>query len=105
MEYLVAIKADTNDADYISKTTKLTEEQFAGKKELIEKVAAAIKNVPGHNWNTLEWADTTVNEQYEDVLTEDEIEAFEEFTPHGENGIHTIYDIIIYDVSNTTILL
>ena len=91
------IKADTNDADYITSENKILE----GDLDTIRKVAAAIKECKAyHNWITREYCEEqeSPHEVYKGVLTEEEIRVFNGYTPYGEYGIHSIKEIQIREI-------
>jgi hypothetical protein len=91
------IKADTNDADYITSENKILE----GDLDTIRKVAAAIKECKEHhNWVMREFCgeQESPHEVYKDILTEEEIEVFNGYTPYGEYGIHSIKEIQIREI-------
>jgi hypothetical protein len=102
MKQILIIKGDTNDADYITRETELegwAKEQLP----IIRKVAEAIKNSDGpHNWGVSEYCDSCERPEYhyEDILTEDDIEIFDEFIPWGQHGIHSIESIRILTIAN-----
>jgi hypothetical protein len=112
MARTIKIKADTNDADYITGINILNEEDLP----TILKVIAAIKDFDSrtrrgsgqYNWFTgysygcIRPGPRVV---YEGVLTEEEIDTFDEYCPHGEDGIHTIESVEIYEVINKEVLL
>lgn len=90
----VFIEADTNDADYTARLTKISEKDIP----LITKVAKLIKKCPdNHNWPTTWEGDESPEELYIDSgkLTEDEFCKFEDYVPTFEHGIHTITQIKI----------
>jgi hypothetical protein len=94
-EYLIVIKGDTNDADYISETNTIDSEYL----EDIKPVIAAIKAHKGqHNWPTHDY----VNESPQDLypqLTEQQISYFRDLAPRGENGIHSIESVHVYELA------
>jgi len=95
----VEIVGDTNDADFITERTEIKTKKDM---KLIEKLVAALKGCKtedGENWPTSEYCDTTVEELYDGVLTEDDIEDISVFVPFGERGIHTIDYVTILHVS------
>lgn len=112
MARTIKIQADTNDADYITGINILNEEDLP----TILKVIAAIKDFDSrtrrgsgqYNWfcgNSYGRNRLGPREVYEDVLTEEEIEIFSEYCPHGEDGIHTIESVEVYEVINKEVLL
>lgn len=91
------IKADTNDADYVTSEKKIRE----GDLDTIRKVAEAIRDCKAyHNWGLGECCNEEESpyEVYKGILTEEEIEVFDEYTPYGEYGIHSIKEIQIREI-------
>lgn len=108
MKYLY-ISADYNDADYVTTFCEIRESTIP----LIKKVAAAITAVGKHNSN---WQmegynnnrDSDPYKLYEGVLTVDEIDSFNTWVPYAPEaagGIHTIYGIKIFEITNEETLL
>jgi hypothetical protein len=105
MKQVVIIQADTNDADYITQETEL-EGWNLEQLPVIEKVVKAIKqrteenkdNRNWHNWPDSEYQSSTPFDEYEGLLTKEEINIFGEFAPYGENGIHTIESVRIVKI-------
>lgn len=112
MKKYIIIKADTNDADYITKKTEITDEQI----EQIKPVIAALQvrrdklNEDRHknwnrwspNWETSKYGRlVTPSEMYvkPGILTEEQVQIFDEFVPYGEYGVHTIETVEILVVS------
>lgn len=91
------MKADTNDADYISKETDLgdyTDGQVGRIRELCRIVMQQI----GHNWPFIDGDWESVVELYKDTIPEADLEFFDEFVPFDEFGVHTIEAIEIHMV-------
>jgi hypothetical protein len=105
MPLYIQVRADTNDADYVSSFEIIDEDDL----EFIKHVGAAIKTVgQRHNWPTSKYASETFSELYvdKDLLTEEEIEDFNElYVPYGEYGVHTIASIQILDISSISEVL
>lgn len=98
MKKYIIIKADTNDADYVTEVNEITDEQI----ELIKPVIEAIKNSPkdkygwGHNYETGEM----INKAYAKELYGhlEGFKVFDAFVPYGDSnhpGIHTIESIMV----------
>ena len=100
-QYLIVVEGDTNDADYISETTTIDSEYL----EEIKPVIAAIKaGGHSHNWPKHDY----VNERPKDLypeLTEAQIDAFSDLTPRGENGIHSVGSIYLYEIVGNKVSL
>jgi len=110
MKKFIVIQADCNDADYLMEKSEITDQQI---EEVIKPVIVALEkrkaayeeldkidskrawNELHHNWETSEYGDTPPQKMYEGELSEDQIDAFQEFVPWGEYGVHTIYRIEI----------
>ena len=99
MQYLLEITVDPNDADYITSTYVLKENQ-TGILDLMRKVARVIKTGERHNWEMGHRSRTPLHIVYDSQLTEEEIEIFNTYLPYGEGYIHTIVSITIYEINN-----
>ncbi len=103
MKY-VKVKVDSNDADYLE-TTQIVQDADI---PILKKVGEAIKNFNsthprGHgdyNWPRSEYRDSTPEETYEGILTEDDIQCMDDYCPYGEYGFHTIEEIKIFEITN-----
>lgn len=92
MQKFILITADTNDGDYISNVSPISDEEI----ELFRPIIEVINNYPrGHNWPNSEYDDESPEEIYEGLLTIEQIELMEEYVPYGEYGIHTVVSIEI----------
>ena len=81
------IKADTNDADYITSENSVNE----GDLEVIRKVCKVIKENSG--LHSIKWETGEIGNPHETwgkLLTDFEIEIFDDYIPYGEYGIHTV---------------
>jgi hypothetical protein len=111
MKKIVIIKADYNDADYVTEQSEITNSPEL--EELVRKVAKCIKEQNknhkyGNNWVTFDHiikGFSPPQVMYKDILTQEEIEEFNSFVPYGENGIRTIVSIKILTVSDEEVLL
>jgi hypothetical protein len=98
--YELSITADTNDADYVTATHKVTMEKIQALLPIIEvinKKTLELKNQRGygHNFPNGEIGDP--REVYsEEELTDEQIDLISDYLPYGEYGIHTITDIEYY---------
>ena len=115
----LVIKADYNDADYITETNTISEEDLELIKPLIAKIAefprrSRIKNAVGdrdmtHNYDTSghHRNDVGGNEYYSQFFPQEVMDMFEELLPYGgdDMGIHTIVSIEVYPVPVKTKLL
>ena len=108
MKKYIIITADTNDADYVSEKTEITDDDI----ELIKPIIEAIKNTPkdkngwGHNYETGEAVDKASAQKLYGHL--DNFDLFDEFVPSGDPnypGVHTIKSIQILEVVNEITLL
>lgn len=93
MEYNIIVKADTNDADYVTKITKIKEETL----ELFRPLFKAIKEYKGdYNWPTRYGLGTKPEKLYKDVVSENVLDNFSFYVPYGEDGVHTIESIELF---------
>lgn len=103
MKYIV-IKADMNDADYVTKMSIISDMQIEKIKPLVE----AIKNFKpssehDYNWPTgeISYKDDNIEVIYGNKIDSDLIHSFNEFVPEGDPnypGIHTIESIKIMEL-------
>jgi hypothetical protein len=122
MKYYINITADTNDADYISEIGEISNEQL----ELIQPVIKAIKNFKsykgksksgsdwdhGNNFPTgdcyrPDLGEKSAEEIYVEsgIVTQEQFDAFMEFVPSNEYGIHTIESVDLFHVTEEHSLL
>lgn len=100
MKKYIIIKADTNDGDYVTEKTLISDEEVEKVKYILSKMDTTHKI----RWETLDQANSKVWEQHPE-LTEEEAEFLYEFVPSGEYGVHTIESIEIIEVVNEIKLL
>jgi len=97
--YEIVVIADTNDADYVTQISTISEELLLEIQPVIEAIKAKNATItPGrgiYNWPSSEYRKETVEDTYPQ-LTEDQIECFRELCPYGEYGIHTIKSVEYY---------
>ena len=107
-KYLLVI-ADSNDGDYLHSLTEITDEQI----EELKPIIAVVKNVydtavkekkwnDRHNWENGEYGHgiTPQNLYVETgLLTEEQVDIFEEYVPYGEYGVHTIEHINVVELN------
>lgn len=101
MKKYIIVEGDTNDADYIRERTLITDKELKELKPIIKAIKSCKKD---HNWSN-EYSNESVEEIYKGMLTEDQLELFEDYVPHGEYGVHTITSIILIHVVKETELL
>lgn len=102
MTKYLTIRADTNDADYVTEETEIegwVEENL----ETILKVGREVmrfskENPYKHNWEDINHSGVCLA-QYKDVLEEEELEVFREVCPCGDYGIHTIESIEVREIT------
>lgn len=94
---ILVIEADENDADYLTETHEVTDEQIKQLKPIIK----AIANFDGDD--DTNWEDP--EEQYAGKLTPKQIDFMNDFVPSGQDGIHTIISIKILHVTKEEQLL
>jgi hypothetical protein len=99
MTTYLEIKVDTNDADYVT-------EMFEAKEEVIERVKRIWNLIPigRHNWGTNEMRDIDPRIEYENILSEEDIEWFDGMMPHPEYGFHTIESIRVLYIEKIELL-
>ena len=110
--YELIISADTNDADYITKTSEVTWDDLVELQPIInaikerKEVMAKIANMwPRHTWCTSEYGhDDPPDVMYPD-LTEEQIERFNRYVPYGDYGVHTIEYVVYYPLPQKVRLL
>ncbi len=100
-KYEIFIKADYNDADYVSSTHKMSEEEI----DLIKPLVAAIK-ANGGDWPAHEYAsgDNDIRVKYKE-FSEEAIDLFNDICPCGEYGIHSIESVEYYPLPVKVTLL
>lgn len=101
MKYIL-IKADTNDADYVMEMVKVTDEKL---EELLPIIKVISECEAYHNFPNSEYEDDTVDNLYKDKLTQEQINTIMNITPYGENGVHTIVSIKLFEVTSEIELL
>jgi hypothetical protein len=98
MKKYIIIEADTNDGDYVTEVSKITDEQI----ELIKPVIEAIKNAPkdksgwGHNYETREMVNNADAKKLYGHL--EGFKTFNNFVPRGDDnypGVHTIESVMV----------
>lgn len=103
MKKYIIIKADTNDGDYVTKKSEISDKLIEELKPII-----AIINEQHGDWSTrweVDDEDELAENVYKNVLTEDQIELFNDYVPNSELGVHTIESIEILEVANEIKLL
>ena len=104
MKYLLIVKGDTNDADYIHRVTRLDDTDKYDKEilELLPIISEALKNCKSsHNWPNSDYCDETHEEIYADTLTRDQIDIFDEYCPHsGNDQIHSISSVKLFEIGS-----
>lgn len=101
-KYLI-IKADTNDADYVQEKNLVSDSQLKKLEPIIKAIKACKEH---HNWPNHDGSDKTIEETYEGILTEEQIEFMQEFVPSGgDYGVHSIESIELLEVSKEKTLL
>lgn len=92
--YSIHVKVDTNDADYITEISDITEQEL----ELIRPLIVAIKNCKEyHNYPKGEYVGKRPQDVYSEYdFSEEVFEAFEELCPYNEYGFHTVESVELY---------
>jgi len=120
MDYEITITVDTNDADYNTSVSKISQAQLDELKPLIAAIAAfkpyKAKSDGGLDWThnsnypygeyspRYDLGEKPPHELYPDI-DEDTFELFHDFTPFGEHGFHSIVSIEIAPYQTKTKLL
>jgi len=89
--YELTIQVDTNDGDYISNSTDITENDLTFIKSIVSKLH---KDTNGnYRWEYGEYCrvENTPDNLYD--ISDEDIEQFQEFCPYGEHGFHTLVSI------------
>lgn len=100
MSKYVEIRADQNDADYITERSSIEEDDIP----LLQKICDILKN-NGYEWCKSDFTSETPRDpyvQYKDLLTEDEITFFDELCPYN---IHSIDSVTILNITYKESLL
>ena len=115
MKKYIIITADTNDADYITSKNEISDDQLEEIKPIIKvlqdrkKLFKESKNWDlRHNWECGEIDNgKTPEELYVNngLLTQNQIDIFQEYLPYADYGLHTIENIEILEISNEEKLL
>jgi hypothetical protein len=93
-KYTISITVDTNDADYLTEVSEISEEELALILPLIKVIAQRDKNVQIRNYSTSEYESGPSGREIYNCDKE-VFEAFESLCPYGEYGFHTIEEIKI----------
>lgn len=95
MKLYIEIKADTNDADYVTQRTEINEEELENLLPIIE----VVKNIGiDHNWPAHEHLGYSLDKTYQGLLSEEQLTWFNGFVPCGEYGVHSIDSIKILTI-------
>jgi hypothetical protein len=97
-EWEITIIADTNDGDYITAITEISDEDLEKIKPLIAAIKKKTEELRGtynsHNYDTSEYGDCDYAEKYPNFTPNDHT-FFQEYCPRGEYGFHTLDSIEI----------
>lgn len=115
--YEIIVKADTNDADYITEMTEITQEEL----DLIRPLVEAIRrfkpytveldgrsrrfhhNYPNSEYSAWDLGEKSPRELYD--FPEEVHQTFEELVPYGEYGTHTIESVTVRPIVGCEVLL
>jgi hypothetical protein len=103
-KYLI-IKADTNDGDYVTEKSEVSDAEIEKIKPIIEVIAACTED---HNFPDGECSDPDELENLyleSGLLTEQQLDFIKPYIPYGEYGVHTIESVEILVVSEEITLL
>lgn len=98
MKKYIIVTADTNDGDYVTNKSLITDDELESIKPIIQE----IKKNSGQ-YGRGEAGYYFKSEEHYGHL--DSFDLFDDFTPYGEHGIHTIESIEILEVINEEKLL
>lgn len=92
----IKITVDTNDADYTTEISKISEEDL----KMILPLVEAIKNFKkGHqNYPYSEYSEKTPKDLYP-TIDKDVFSIFEEYCPYLQDGFHSVTSIEIYEMT------
>jgi hypothetical protein len=109
MQKYIIIKADCNDADYVTKMSPISDEGIGFILPVIEAIKTTnINNNHDHkqrnNWGTGDVGDRdSYTQRYVEtgILTQEQADTFDEYVPYGDEnypGVHTIESIQIINI-------
>lgn len=92
MKQYCIIVGDTNDADYITEKTEITDEEILELKWILSRIGSGDSN-----WNTRYELDENdaATIKYKDIFTNEQFTLMNKFVPSAEYGIHTIESVEI----------
>lgn len=112
MDKMITITVDTNDADYMTEVSKISEEDLIIVRKIVAKIKAfepykveyqrstgyvvtrtCTNNWPSGDCRREDMGEKSPQEIYD--LTDEEIDIFYEFTPSSEWGFHTVESISV----------
>jgi hypothetical protein len=96
MSKYVIITGDSNDGDYVTEVTKITDKQLSKLRKIVEKMPSSA-SIP---YTTHERGDDHLNDSDYDYLSNSEKEFLDKFLPEGDpncRGIHSIESIRIVE--------
>lgn len=93
--------SDTNDCDYVTKRTEISEYDL----EKFRPLISAINSNNGHNWATKDQVED-YNDPYKiySAFREELIQEFGEYIPYAEYGVHMIESIILLRATEEVLL-
>jgi len=90
-EYVVIVKAVTNDADYVEQCNYIDEKEILDLLRIVGAIREYTEaNKYKRNWPWANDIDETVEDIYGDKLSRDDIEFMEGFTPYNIHSIESI---------------
>lgn len=118
----ITITVDTNDADYLTKVSEISEEDL----EIITPLIKAIKNFKpytgkttgsyagrdwnhSHNYHIGEYVREDLGEKQVTEIypqfSEEVHELFQNYCPYGQDGFHTVESVLVAPLAKKTKLL
>lgn len=109
MQKYIIIKADCNDADYVTEMNPISDEELGFILPVIEAIKATNEKMSGtnewgNNWGTSDVGDRDCyTQRYVEtgLLTKEQADAFDQYVPYGDEnypGVHTIESIKIINI-------
>ena len=108
LEYELVITADTNDADYVTSISQVTWQDIVDIMPIVGVIKAwSAEHKNGHNWCMGEVSRNGERpwDIYKGLLTDEQIDLFDDYVPRGEYGVHTIESVHYYPLPEKIKLL
>lgn len=103
----LTIVADENDADYVNESHSVSGEEL----ERVNRIVAEIMQLSPTK-DRFKWGKGELNNHrndpyilYGDILTEEDIDWFDDLVPYGDDGVHTVDGITYTPLSSVYVIL